>query len=88
MSAQDSHAVGAEGGGVPLFGWNRLGGDLRIAHFMGIHAMQAIPILGALAGGLSLPRARQLIIAGAAAWSVATLLLFAQAVDGRALWPI
>lgn len=88
MGGQASHAVGPEGGGVPVFGWNRLGGDLRIAHFMGIHAEQAITALGALAGGLSLSRGRLLVVAGAAAWSIATLLLFAQAVSGRALLPM
>ncbi len=48
MSQQAGHAVGAEGGQVPLFGWNRSGGDLRVAHFLGIHAEQAIPLLAAL----------------------------------------
>ena len=48
MSSQAGHSVGAEGGRTFLFGWNRSGGDLRIAHFLGIHAEQAIPILAAL----------------------------------------
>jgi len=88
MSAQSSHAVGAEGGGVPMFGWNRLGGDLRIAHFMGIHAEQAIAMLGLMVSGLPVARARMIVLAGAAAWTIATLVLFAQAVGGRALWPM
>lgn len=88
MAAQPSHAVGAEGEGLPLFGWNRLGGDLRIAHFMGIHAEQAIALLGGMAGGLSLSRARFIVLLGAAVWTVVALLLFVQAVSGRALWPI
>lgn len=88
MAAQPSHAVGAEGNGLPLFGWNRLGGDLRIAHFMGIHAEQAMALLGAMVGGLSLGRARLLILGGAAAWSIIAVLLFAQAIGGRALWPM
>ena len=50
---QTGPSVGAEGGHVPLFGWNRSGGDLRIAHFLGIHAQQAIPILLALAAPLA-----------------------------------
>jgi hypothetical protein len=88
MSAQTSHAVGAEGGGTPFFGWNRMGGDLRIAHFMGIHAMQAVPLLGALVAPLRLPGARLAIVAGATVWTAATLLLFAQAVSGQPLWPL
>lgn len=33
MSAQPGHSVGPQAGHIPLFGWNRGGGDLRIAHF-------------------------------------------------------
>jgi len=87
MSAQTGHSVGAQGGHLPLFGWNRGGGDLRIAHFLGIHAEQAIPILAALAAPLA-ARARWLVLAGGGASYVAvTLAIFAQAVAGRALLP-
>lgn len=30
---------------IPFLGWNRDGGDLRIAHFIGLHAIQIIPLL-------------------------------------------
>ncbi len=30
---------------IPFLGWNRDGGDLRIAHFIGLHAIQLIPLL-------------------------------------------
>jgi len=49
MSAHGSHNVGVAGGHVPVFGWNRSGGDLRPAHFLGIHAQQIVPILALLA---------------------------------------
>lgn len=88
MSAQGSHSVGLESGRSPLFGWNRSGGDLRIAHFLGIHAQQAIPILAALVAGAA-PRLRwAALIGGTLLYVALTFSIFAQAAAGRALLPL
>lgn len=88
MAQQSGHSVGAVGGSVPVFGWNRSGGDLRVAHFLGIHAQQAIPLIAYLAGGLSRPARLAVIAIGAIGYVILTTALFAQATRGVPLIPL
>lgn len=70
-------------GGLPLFGWSRTGGDLRVPHFFATHIMQALPILG-LALDRVAPRFSRPGIAIGALLSVAIVVAtFSQAAEGR-----
>jgi hypothetical protein len=87
-----AHSVGVPDGGpgLPLVGWSTTGGDLRIGHFVGLHSLQALPILAIVLSrffGTRLDersRVRLLVVAGAA-YGVLTMLLTWQALRGQPL---
>lgn len=86
-----AHSVGVPDGGpgLPIVGWSTTGGDLRIGHFVGLHALQALPILAILLTRFATrlderTRARLLVVAGGA-YGVLTVLLTWQALRGQPL---
>lgn len=86
-----AHSVGVPDGGpgLPLIGWSTTGGDLRIGHFVGLHALQALPLLamalGRFGGRLDeRTRARLVVVAGGA-YGALTLLVTWQALRGQPL---
>jgi hypothetical protein len=91
MLARGSHTVGvADGGpGLPFVNWSVIGGDLRIAHFIAIHAIQIVPLFAYILSQMSpiLPVKHRRIAAGALALavSVAVGATFVQAALGHPL---
>ena len=91
-----AHTVGlADGGpGLPILGWSTVGGDLRIPHFVGLHALQAVPLFLLaleLLGRRRLPRladvgARARLVHVAAAGYLGLIALITwQALRGQAI---
>lgn len=85
-----AHTVGlADGGpGLPIVGWSTVGGDLRIGHFFGLHALQAIPLVALLVmrfspAWLSARAQAQLTSIAGTAWIALTVVLAWQALRGQ-----
>jgi hypothetical protein len=90
MSVQPGHLVGTPvtGARVPLMGWSREVGDLRLPHFLATHAMHVIPLGGLMA--LHWPgqgRAVPAVWALSAGVVLLTGATFAMAIMGLPLFP-
>ena len=87
LSSLKSHFVGVpklDAAVMPLLGWSMQVGDLRPSHFLALHAMQALPLLGLWMDSIGHKRA--LTMASAAAIYMAlTLVVFVQALMGYPL---
>jgi hypothetical protein len=88
LSAGAGHWVGGaatDAGGLPLMGWSRSGGDLRVAHFFALHLHQALALLGWLIVASRMPRPMLAVHLGAAAMLGWTAFTFVQALMGHPL---
>jgi hypothetical protein len=89
MTIAGAHTVGAPDGGpgLPVTGWSRDHGDLRVAHFVGLHALQVLPLLTLLLARRGWSEARRVRMTLAAAGSYITLfsLLMWQALQGQSI---
>lgn len=84
-----SHSVGvADGGpGLPLLGWSTVAGDYRVAHFLGLHGIQALLIASVVVTRLPVLRKNpfgQVWVLGLAYLAV-TLVAAAQAIHAESV---
>ncbi|MFJ8867628.1 hypothetical protein ACIRD6_17955 [Streptomyces sp. NPDC102473] len=90
-----AHAVGVPDGGpsMALTGWSTTGGDLRVPHFVGMHALQVLPLLllallflAPRVARLRDPRVRlRLVLVASGAYAAVVALVTWQALRGQPL---
>jgi hypothetical protein len=82
MGGLNSHTVGGPdgGNGLPLLNWSRKFGDPRIAHFVGMHALQVLPFLA-----FYVLKDVKLTLFAAVVYGALALMILVQALNGRPL---
>jgi hypothetical protein len=84
-----AHSVGGVDGGpgVPVTGWSRDHGDLRVPHFIGLHAIQILALIAIGLRRWRRPEAVrvQVVMAAVASYTSLYLLLLWEAMRGQSL---
>ena len=91
MKVSGSHTVGGPDGGpgLPIIGWSREHGDVRVAHFVGMHAVQVLPAIAWLLTPIASPvRRRRAVFAMSAGYFALFAALLIQALNGHPLVPM
>ena len=89
MTIAGAHTVGAPDGGpgLPGTGWSSGHGDLRVPHFLGLHALQALPLVALVLARRKVTDAVRVRMVMIAAGSYAALfgILLMQALRGQSV---
>lgn len=91
MASSGGNFVGVERSdfnALPILGWARDGGDLRVAHFFATHAMHFIPAVGFMLRRTDPARGVLAVRVFAAGYGVFVAWCFAQALMGRPFLPM
>jgi hypothetical protein len=86
-----AHTVGAPDGGpgLPVTGWSTRHGDVRVPHFVGLHAWQILPLFVVLVLGRVEERRRVVLtLAATGAYAVTFVWLLLQALRGLPVIPL
>ena len=89
MTTAGAHSVGGVDGGpgIPVTGWSREHGDLRLPHFIGLHAVQALALIALGLRRWRRPEAVRVraVLAAAASYASLFLVLLWEALRGRSV---
>ena len=88
MPVAGAHTVGAAdgGSGLPGTGWSREHGDLRVPHFLGLHAIQTIPAVVWLIGLGTTPQVRRrAVFVVSLSYASLFAILLGQALSGQSV---
>jgi hypothetical protein len=91
MPLSGAHTVGAPDGGpgLPVTGWSTRHGDIRVPHFIGLHAWQVLPLFVLLVlRGLDDRTRTRLAIAASGAYAALFIALLMQALRGLPVLPV
>lgn len=83
MAARLSHNVGGDmalSKGIPVLNWSKQYGDLRVAHFFGMHALQILPLIG-----FYVSKTKSSIITVALVYFILVTASLVQALNGKPL---
>jgi NO-binding membrane sensor protein with MHYT domain len=80
MGSRMSHSIGAlnDNSNLWILGWSKTVGDLRVSHFIGMHALQVLPILS-----FYLIKNTKGTIAVAVLYGLLALVTLGQALQGK-----
>lgn len=83
MGACLTHTVGGADGSlcIPVTNWSKIYGNLRISHFLGMHALQTIPLLS-----YYMCQNIKVVLLIALLYGLLTATIFVQALQGRPLF--
>ncbi|HMQ62699.1 MAG TPA: hypothetical protein PKE06_18615 [Flavilitoribacter sp.] len=83
MGSRMSHTIGGPDGdpGLPVVNWSTRYGDPRIAHFIGMHALQVLPILSWF-----LLKNTKAVLLAAMLYGLLAIWTLVQALQGRAIF--
>jgi hypothetical protein len=89
MTIVGAHTVGAPDGGpgIPVTAWSSKHGDVRVPHFIGLHALQALALVAIALRTWRRPEDLRVkvVLAASASYAALFLLLLWEALQGRSI---